>query len=152
MLFLMSLALMFVFVGGQIAVMVTDFLQGGFANFVFLAVIFFLMCTMPWEHMADTLLGNVWEGQVRAGPEGKSMIDPFDLGKEERFGTYECDQLRWISSTEIRCVVPAGIGVDVKEYGRKEKIQDAVACAVLSGVFFVVIWIAFGLDVLTTGM
>ena len=33
-----TVALTFVFLGGQIAVMVTDFLQGVFCNFVFLAV------------------------------------------------------------------------------------------------------------------
>jgi hypothetical protein len=40
----------------------------------------------------------------------------------------------------------------MKEYGKKEKIQDAVAGAVFCIAFFVMTWIAFGLDVITTGM
>ena len=90
---LMCIALFFVFLGGQIAVMVTDFLQGVFSNFVFLIVIGFLMWTIPWAHMGDVLLGNVFEGQrvVEGMPNplaGRSLIDPFDLGSEERFNPF----------------------------------------------------------------
>ncbi len=91
---LMGVALTFVFLGGQIAVMVTDFLQGIFSNLVFLAIIFFLLFTIPWEHVADTLLGRVWEGARvtaelgNAPPEGKSMIHPFKLQGEENFNVW----------------------------------------------------------------
>ena len=91
---LMAVALFFVFLGGQIAVMVTDFVQGVFSNLVFLLMIGFILFTIPWEHMADTLLGNVWQGQVvsaeldNAPPEGKSMIHPFDLGGESNFNIW----------------------------------------------------------------
>ena len=40
----------------------------------------------------------------------------------------------------------------MSKYGKKEKIQDAVAGVVLCAAFFVMTWIAFGLDVITTGM
>jgi len=99
---LMAVALFFVFIGGQIAVMVTDFLQGVFSNLVFLLVIGFLLFTIPWEYMADTLLGHVWQGQVvaealgNAPPAGKSMIDPFDLGGESNFNVWY-----WIISVVV---------------------------------------------------
>ncbi len=92
MLGLMAIALFFVFLGGQIAVMVTDFLQGVFSNVVFLAIIGYILFSMPWAHMSDTLLGNVWEGAFvvdSVNPlAGKSMIDPFDLGKESNFNVF----------------------------------------------------------------
>ena len=94
MIFLMGIALTFVFLGGQIAVMVTDFLQGVFGNLVFLAVILFLLLTIPWEHVSDTLLGHVWEGavvtadSVNVPPVGKSMIHPFKLQQETNFNLW----------------------------------------------------------------
>ena len=93
MLLLMSIALVFVFLGGQVAIIVTDFMQGVFSNYVFMIVMAFLLFTMPWEHIADTLLGNVFEGSVVAAGEpspiaGKSMVHPFDLGNEDRFNVF----------------------------------------------------------------
>ena len=37
-------------------------------------------------------------------------------------------------------------------YGRKEKIQDALAVLVTAPLLFIIVWIAFALDVITTGM
>ncbi len=94
MLVLMSVALVFVFLGGQIAVMVTDFLQGVFSNLVFLAVILFLLVTIPWEHIADTLTNRVWEGQwvtPESGitpPKGESLVHPFKLENEDQFNVW----------------------------------------------------------------
>lgn len=89
---LMAIALFFVFLGGQIAVMVTDFLQGVFSNVVFLVIIGFILFTLPWEHLSDTLLGNVWQGAyIEQGANalaGKSMVNPFDLGKESNFNVF----------------------------------------------------------------
>lgn len=93
MVLLMLIALYFVFLGGQIAVMVTDFLQGVFSNLVFLAVIGFLLWTIPWAHMGDVLLGHVYQGQVvpAGAPNplaGRSLVNPFDLGSEEQFNVF----------------------------------------------------------------
>ncbi|MBC8329921.1 MAG: sodium:solute symporter, partial [Planctomycetes bacterium] len=90
---LMAIALLFVFLGGQIAVMVTDFLQGVFSNIVFLAVISFLLLTIPWGHFEDVLLGKVWQGQwvAESGvapPAGQSLVHPFDLGGEAQFNVW----------------------------------------------------------------
>ena len=47
--FMLGIALLFVFLGGQVAVIVTDFLQGSFANVVFLVVIGYLLWLIPWS-------------------------------------------------------------------------------------------------------
>ena len=76
---LLGTALLFVFLGGQIAVMVTDFIQGSFGNIVFLAVIFFLLFHFGWDRISAAML---------EAPPGRSMVDPFDLGKEENFNVW----------------------------------------------------------------
>ena len=76
---LLLVALFFVFIGGQIAVIVTDFLQGSFANIIFLAVMAYLLWLIPWSQISEALL---------AAPEGKSLANPFDLGKEENFNIW----------------------------------------------------------------
>ncbi|MCH2132887.1 MAG: hypothetical protein MK116_03960 [Phycisphaerales bacterium] len=76
---LLGTALVFVFLGGQIAVMVTDFIQGAFGNIVFILVIVYLLWTFGWGQISDAML---------QAPEGKSMVDPFDLGKEENFNIW----------------------------------------------------------------
>ena len=84
---LLGTALLFVFVGGQVAVIVTDFLQGSFGQIVFLAVIVFLLIQYPWSEIGETLT---------AAPEGRSLVNPFDLGGEERF-----DAFYWVISVIV---------------------------------------------------
>jgi SSS family solute:Na+ symporter len=76
---LLTVALTFTFVGGQIAVMVTDFLQGVFCNLVFAVLIVFLLFTFSWSQIGETLL---------AAPPHESMVDPFDLGGETHFDVF----------------------------------------------------------------
>ncbi len=76
MVLLLGISLAFLFVGGQIAVMVTDFLQGIFCNIAFIIIVAFLLATYSWDQISDVLL---------AAPAGQSMVDPFDLGKEKHF-------------------------------------------------------------------
>lgn len=76
---MLLVALFFVFVGGQVAVIVTDFLQGSFANIVFLVVIAYLLWLFPWSQIETAML---------TAPEGKSMVDPFDLDREENFNIW----------------------------------------------------------------
>ncbi len=40
----------------------------------------------------------------------------------------------------------------MQEYGTKEKIWDAIACVMFAISFFVLTWVAFAMDVITTGM
>ena len=76
---LLGTALVFVFLGGQIAVMVTDFIQGALGNIVFIVVILFLLYTFGWDRISVAMLES---------PPGQSMVDPFDLGKEENFNVW----------------------------------------------------------------
>ncbi len=76
---LISIALLFVFVGGLIAVMVTDFIQGIFCNIVFVVLIVVLLLTFRWEQIADALL---------TAPEEESLVHPFKLGDEDHFNVF----------------------------------------------------------------
>jgi len=79
MVLLLSTAIFFVFLGGQIAVMVTDFLQGVFCNITFLVIILYLLVKFSWGEIGETML---------AAPAGKSMIDPLGIGAESQFNAY----------------------------------------------------------------
>ena len=76
---LLSSAIFFVFLGGQIAVMVTDFLQGVFCNITFLVIILYLLMKFSWGEIGETML---------AAPAGNSMIDPLGIGAESQFNAY----------------------------------------------------------------
>ncbi len=73
---LLAVPMALLLAGGQIAVMVTDFLQGVVANVAFIAINAFLLFSFSWDSIRDTLM---------AAPPGKSMVDPFDLGQESNF-------------------------------------------------------------------
>jgi len=68
MILLLSIALFFVFSGGQIAVIVTDFIQGVFVNFVFIAIVLFLLHKFDWTHIYQAL---------ETAPKDASLINPF---------------------------------------------------------------------------
>ncbi|MHC5012203.1 MAG: sodium:solute symporter family protein, partial [Planctomycetota bacterium] len=76
MLVLLLTALYFVLVGGQVAIIVTDFIQGLFTNVVFLVIPIYLLTKVSEQQIVDVL-------SVHA--EGKSRIDPFDTGNVESF-------------------------------------------------------------------
>ncbi|NNG15526.1 MAG: sodium:solute symporter, partial [Gemmatimonadales bacterium] len=76
MIVLLGIALFFVFSGGQVAVIIADFIQGLFMNVVFIAVPLYLMFVVEW--------GQVFEALAMA-PENKSLINPFETGYVEDF-------------------------------------------------------------------
>ena len=84
---LLGTALFFVFIGGQVAVIVTDFVQGSFGQVVFLVVMIFLLVTYSWSDIGTALL---------SAPEGQSLVNPFDLGQEQRF-----DAFYWVISVIV---------------------------------------------------
>ena len=65
----LGVALVFALNGGQIAIMITDFLQGQFCNVVFLLITIFLLVKFGWSNILDTL---------KQAPAGESMLNPFD--------------------------------------------------------------------------
>lgn len=73
---LLGLALFFVFSGGQIAVIITDFIQGLFVNAVFLVLILYLLTAFNWE--------SIFAGLAQA-PENASLINPFKTSHVEDF-------------------------------------------------------------------
>lgn len=77
--FLLGIALFFTFVGGHIAVMVTDFLQGIFCNIVVVIITYFLLRMFDWKHIITTLSAN--------SISNASMIHPFHVAGARDFNT-----------------------------------------------------------------
>ncbi len=65
---LLSIALWFVFMGGQVAVIVADFLQGTFVNVVMVVLVAYLLSRVEWAQLVEG---------VAAAPENASLINPF---------------------------------------------------------------------------
>jgi SSS family solute:Na+ symporter len=66
--FLLLLSLFLVFVGGQVAVILTDFLQGLFINAVFLLMSWALLRIVRWDQVVAGLL---------TAPAGASLVNPY---------------------------------------------------------------------------
>jgi SSS family solute:Na+ symporter len=79
MIIILGLALFFVFSGGQIAVMITDFLQGTFVNIVFIVILIYLMVTIDFSKIFEAL---------QSAPVDKSLINPFKTSKVEAFNIW----------------------------------------------------------------
>jgi SSS family solute:Na+ symporter len=76
MIVILWIPLYFVFSGGQIAVMITDFLQGIFVNAVFIVIIIVLMLKVNWAHVFQA---------VSQAPADASLIDPFKTGSTKDY-------------------------------------------------------------------
>ena len=77
MIILLVVALYFTFAGGQIAIIVTDFIQGTFCFIVLSAVLVILFIKFPWSQVFETL------SQL---PPGESMLNPLDT---EKIGAFD---------------------------------------------------------------
>jgi SSS family solute:Na+ symporter len=73
---LLSIALFFVFSGGQVAVIIADFIQGTFVNIVFLLIIVLLLTLVDWTQIFEAL---------SQAPEDRSLINPFKTSQVEDF-------------------------------------------------------------------
>ncbi len=73
---LISISLAFTLIGGQIAVMVTDFIQGTFLNIIFVIIGFYILFTFGWEQISSALL---------SAPHNASMINPMSSGDVDNF-------------------------------------------------------------------
>ncbi len=74
--FMLGIALLFTFWGGQIAVLITDFFQGQVVNIVFLSIVFYLIYKFGWTDIVESL---------KKAPEGKSMLNPFKQSEIPEF-------------------------------------------------------------------
>ncbi len=73
---LLSMALFFTYVGGQIAVIVTDFLQGTFCNIAFVVLLAVLLYMFDWHDVVAAL---------KSAPADASMIHPFHTSNAKDF-------------------------------------------------------------------
>lgn len=76
MIILLSISLFYVFLGGQIAVMVTDFVQGLFTTVIFLILIVFCLNKFDWSSMVSGLLNT---------QQGEALFNPLAKGKNSDF-------------------------------------------------------------------
>lgn len=76
---MLGAALLLTMTGGQVAVMVTDFLQGQLVNITMLAIMVLLMVTVGF--------GNIIEG-LQMAPAGESKINPFDQANVPDFNVW----------------------------------------------------------------
>ena len=74
---LLGIALFFTFIGGHIAVMVTDFLQGIFCNIVVVIITFFLLYVFDWKQIITTMSAH--------SGSSASMIHPFHVSDAKDF-------------------------------------------------------------------
>ena len=75
---LLGLALVIALAGGQIAIMVTDFIQGQFVNIVLLILLVVLLYVFPWDLIIDTLRNSSALGQSRINPFRQENIPDFN--------------------------------------------------------------------------
>jgi len=68
---MLGCALLITISGGQISVMVTDFIQGQISNIVFLLLLGVMLWLFPWNLIVETLM---------KAPPGQSKLNPFDTG------------------------------------------------------------------------
>jgi len=76
---LLSMSLLFTFCGGQIAVIVAEFLNGVFANIVVLVVVLFLLATLGWSRIVEAL---------SLAPPNHSLLNPFQAREMEDFNLW----------------------------------------------------------------
>lgn len=79
MIILLAIALFYTFLSGQIAVIVTDFIQGTFFNVVSIILLVYLLLQFTWPQISEALL---------TAPAEKSKINPFHTGGEEYFNMW----------------------------------------------------------------
>ncbi len=73
---LLSIALFFVFSGGQVAVIIADFVQGTFVNLTFLVITVYLVLTVDWSQIFEAL---------SSAPQDASLTNPFKTSHVEDF-------------------------------------------------------------------
>jgi SSS family solute:Na+ symporter len=94
MFFMVAFAVMMAVAGGQITIMVTDFIQGAISSIAILLGIVYILYVFGWTGMIDTLMAaeilrsptesEILHSVIR--PEGASMINPFKLEGVLDFG------------------------------------------------------------------
>lgn len=76
---LLGVALTLTLRGGQIAIMITDFLQAQFLNIIFILILFVLL----WHFSLSDIVAT-----LKTAPEGQSMLNPFDQADVPDFNMF----------------------------------------------------------------
>ena len=79
MLILLGIALFFTFAGGQIAVILTDFVQGTASMVLLIIACLFLLYRIDWQHLTEGLSN---------APEDASFVHPFKTSEIEGFNVW----------------------------------------------------------------
>lgn len=79
MIILLAFAIFFTFLGGQIAVIVTDFIQGTFCNIMFVVILVGVLCMFSWPQITEAL---------SMAPEKVSLVHPFHTQDAKDFNLW----------------------------------------------------------------
>lgn len=77
--FLLLLSVFYVWMGGQVGVIITDFFSGLFSNIIYLVIVVVAAFMINWSQIGDALA---------TAPQGQSMINPFDGGEIKNFSVW----------------------------------------------------------------
>ena len=75
----LTLALIMTLTGGQLTVMITDCIEGLLALIMFIVIIVALLLIFDWSQIQEAMSYT---------PVGKSMLNPFDIGKAQDFNIW----------------------------------------------------------------
>ncbi|MCX6986436.1 MAG: sodium:proline symporter [Lentisphaerae bacterium] len=75
----LTLALVMTLTGGQLTVMITDCVEGLLALVMFIVIIVTLLLIFDWSQIQEAM---------SQAPAGKSMLNPFDIGKAKDFNIW----------------------------------------------------------------
>jgi solute:Na+ symporter, SSS family len=75
----LSIAMYFLFAGGQIAVIITEFVQGIFVNSVFILIVIYFLFTIDWSQIFTA---------VASAPADASLINPYHTSKVKDFNLW----------------------------------------------------------------
>ena len=76
---ILLISLYFVFSGGQIAVLITEFIQGVFSNFAFVVIIIFCLFFVNWDQIFHAVI---------LAPKDASLINPYHTSKVPDFNLW----------------------------------------------------------------
>jgi SSS family solute:Na+ symporter len=79
MLIFLGIALYFVFAGGQVAVLITEFIQGILANTVFLILVVYFLVVIGWDQIFQA---------VGTAPQDASLINPYHTSQVKDFNLW----------------------------------------------------------------
>lgn len=89
MILLLAVSLWVVLLGGQVCVMLTDFVQGAFTNVAFVVITVYLLMAVSWSSVAEVLTATT---------AGHSKVNPFDTGNVQdfNFGFFLIGMIGWV--------------------------------------------------------